>query len=227
MPNMPKGQRLRIRTVLSKPGVDLWQRYKNRVEEIRAELIADGKTESRAAAAWDHALLEEPYKSAMLGRDPDDPDCYPDYTDGHADFTPAGDKPPEEHDDTVSQGIEGSKSEDRAWVAGNLHNENIKRENAPNNTAHNLFLWVKKNEANSDRFWEKFLSLAGSKEGQDADHMADDGRKTLKFVDHQIEQFVKDNPKLVGKKHTDFTDKMWEEAGQIVSGGKKNSTVAA
>lgn len=67
-------------------------------------------------------------------------------------------------------------------------------------------------------FWKSFYMLAKKDDGEKDDPLADDGRKNLEFVDRQIEQFATDSPELVGKKHKDFTDNMWQEAGQIVSG---------
>ena len=185
MVKMSRTERVRVRQVLSAPEVNLWDRYKSRVEDVRRTLLNEGKTTKEATAAWDIVLAEEPYPSAMLGPGSAAASTQPGFSDGHADFTKTAAAASEDRDETEAQGIEQSKHEDVAWVAANLKRE-MKREDAPNDTAHNLYLWVK--EGNTDEFWTKFLTRAGSKEGQNADRMCDDGRPALEAVEALMEK---------------------------------------
>lgn len=185
MAKMSTAERALVRRILSEPEINLWDRYKSRVEDVRRALLNAGKNPGQATAAWKLVLAEEPYSSAMLGPDSAAAATKPEFSDGHADFTKKAAATTEERDETVAQGIEQSNREDMAWVAANLKRE-VKREDAPNDAAHNLYLWVK--EGNADEFWKRFLAIAGSKEGQNADRMCDDGRPALEAVEALLEK---------------------------------------
>lgn len=175
---MTRGERIRIRDLLG----DLWQSYKARVEVVRKERAIAGMDCKDAAGCWDQVLKEEPYASAALGKKSVITPAF-DQND-HVAVSPPD--PPADPDDTEAQGIEQSNREDMAWVAGNLHKRDIKREGAPNDAAHNLYLWVQ--ESNADAFWHRYLQIASTKEGQNADRLADDGREALETVDNVLDK---------------------------------------
>ena len=117
---------------------------------------------------------------------------------------------------TVFKTEELSPREVLLWVSTRMGAEMPEAKDCPNVECYGALLNAR--DKPSD-FWKSFYSLVRKDDSDANDPLADDGRKNLAFVDRQIEQFAKDNPELVGKKHMDFTDTMWKEAGQIVSGG--------
>ena len=119
---------------------------------------------------------------------------------------------------TVFKTEELSPREVLLWVSTRMGAEMPEAEDCPNVECYGALLNARDKPGD---FWKSFYSLVRKDDSDANDPLADDGRKNLAFVDRQIEQFVTDHPELVGKKHKDFTDQMWKEAGQIVSGGVK------
>ena len=184
---MTRGERIRVRGLLG----DLWTPYKNRVEVLRKEHENGGMSVKDATCCWDEALKEEPYASAALGDKSiaTSINGVPVFDDnGHLTVLPAPAVPdrPADQDHTEAQGIEQSNREDMAWVAANLHKADLKRKDAPNDAAHNLYLWVQAGDA--DAFWHRYLQIASTKEGQSTDRMADDGREALETVDSVLDK---------------------------------------
>lgn len=180
---MSKRERDRVRQVLYAPNVHLWIRYKARVEEIRVDLIREGKTFSEATAAWDLALAENPYSDAMLGRAPDGGTA-PDVP-----ATPAKETQPDSDIGcTDGPNLEQTPRADMLWVGANFRVVGVTRADAPNQTSWNLLQWATKDEVNENTFWARHMSIAASRDGEKQDRMKDDGQPALRTVEALLEK---------------------------------------
>lgn len=181
----------------------LWKGYRMRVEAVRKERLAEMMSEGEAALAWDIVLTESPFKEAFAAAcaaegsalkameafrevpDPDNPVAPVDPV-NVADEVPADDS--SEADDEETQNLQQSAQANVAWVASVCHKKAIKRPDAPNDAAFNLYTWVRADPEHMKEFMKSQIRMGSTKDGADAEKMHEDGREALAAVDRLLDR---------------------------------------
>lgn len=180
---MNKAERNKLRLVFE--AVKIWRKYRDRVELVRAERRAQMLSEREAAEAWDIVLTESPYAEAYAAA------CAAENTGIVVPVqkkAKAKEEAPESDDDSESENIKQSAQANHAWVASICHKGKLKRKDAPNDAAYNLYTWVRSDAANMSEFMKSQIKMGSAKEGANSEKMGEDGRESLEHVERMLEK---------------------------------------